>query len=56
MFVEVNLIQFLYHIIKLIQFLGVFIFAYMMGNINNLIEKLNDDHLEYIQNENENLD
>ncbi|KAL4468617.1 hypothetical protein ABPG74_005120 [Tetrahymena malaccensis] len=39
-----------------VQFLGVFIFAYMMGNINNLIEKLNDDHLEYIQNENENLD
>jgi hypothetical protein len=39
-----------------VEFLGVFIFAYMMGNVNNLIEKLNDDHLEYIQNENENLD
>ncbi|EGR27650.1 hypothetical protein IMG5_191890 [Ichthyophthirius multifiliis] len=39
-----------------VEFIGVFVFAYMMGNINNLIEKLNDDHVEYIQNENENLD
>lgn len=39
-----------------VEFLGVFVFAYMMGNINNLIERLDDDHAEYIQNENEELD
>lgn len=40
----------------LVQFLGVFVFAYMMGNINILVEKLDDDHLEYLEIENEKLD
>lgn len=39
-----------------VQFMGVFLFAYMMGNINQLIEKLDDDHNEYIENEAELLD
>lgn len=39
-----------------IEFMGVFLFAYMMGNINNLIEKLDDDHNEYLENELEKLD
>ncbi len=39
-----------------IEFLGVFLFAYMMGNINGLFEKLDDDHEEYIENEFEVLD
>jgi Ion channel len=39
-----------------VEFLGVFVFAYMMGNINILVEKLDDDHLEYLQIENEKLD
>jgi CRP-like cAMP-binding protein len=39
-----------------IEFMGVFLFAYMMGNINVLIEKLDDDHNEYIENEFEVLD
>ena len=39
-----------------IEFMGVFLFAYMMGNINGLIEKLDDDHNEYIENESELLD
>lgn len=39
-----------------IEFMGVFLFAYMMGNINSLIEKLDDDHDEYIENEFEVLD
>lgn len=40
----------------LVQFLGVFVFAYMMGNINMLVEKLDYNHLEYLQLENEKLD
>ena len=32
----------------IVEFLGVFVFAYMMGNINNLVEKLNVNHLEYL--------
>lgn len=40
----------------MIEFMGVFLFAYMMGNINNLIEKLDDDHNEYLENELEKLD
>ena len=40
----------------LIEFMGVFLFAYMMGNINNLIEKLDDDVDEYLQNELTKLD
>lgn len=40
----------------LIEFMGVFLFAYMMGNINNLIEKLDDDVDEYLENELEKLD
>lgn len=36
--------------------MGVFLFAYMMGNINNLIEKLDDDVDEYLENELEKLD
>jgi hypothetical protein len=39
-----------------VEFLGVFVFAYMMGNINILAEKLDDDHMEYLQNENELFD
>lgn len=39
-----------------IEFMGVFLFAYTMGNINNLIEKLDDDHNEYLENEVEQLD
>jgi hypothetical protein len=31
-----------------VEFLGVFVFAYMMGNIKILFEKLDDDHLEYL--------
>ena len=40
----------------MIEFMGVFLFAYMMGDINNLIEKLDDDHDEYLENELEKLD
>eukprot|EP01017_Pseudomicrothorax_dubius_P040668 TRINITY_DN639_c0_g1_i1.p1 TRINITY_DN639_c0_g1~~TRINITY_DN639_c0_g1_i1.p1 ORF type:complete len:723 (-),score=156.32 TRINITY_DN639_c0_g1_i1:1838-4006(-) len=39
-----------------IEFLGVFLFAYAMGNINNLVQKLDDDHIEIIENEQEQLD
>ena len=39
----------------LIEFMGVFLFAYLMGNINNLIEKLDDSHEEYVENETEPL-
>lgn len=39
-----------------IEFMGVFLFAYMMGNINGLVQKLDDDHEEYIENEMEVLD
>lgn len=34
----------------------MFVFAYLMGNINTLIEKLDDDPLEYLQDEEEKLD
>lgn len=34
----------------------MFLFAYMMGNINNLIEKLDNDHQEFIEEESELLD
>ena len=40
----------------MVEFLGVFVFAYMMGNINNLVEKLDDTHLEYLEIESELLD
>lgn len=40
----------------IIEFVGVFVFAYMMGNINGLVQKLDDDHEEYIENEMEVLD
>lgn len=36
--------------------MGVFLFAYMMGNINSLVEKLDDDHDEYVENEIEQLE
>jgi len=39
-----------------VEFIGVFIFAYMMSNINNLIQKLNDDHLEILEGKSEELD
>ena len=45
-----------YFFTMLIEFMGVFLFAYMMGNINNLIEKLDDDVEEYLENELEKLD
>ena len=34
----------------------MFLFAYMMSNINNLIEKLDDDHVEILENKSEELD
>jgi hypothetical protein len=33
----------------MVEFIGVFVFAYMMGNINMLVEKLDDNHLEYLE-------
>jgi len=40
----------------LVEFIGVFLFAYMMSNINSLIEKLDDDHVEILENKSEELD
>lgn len=39
-----------------IEFMGIFVFAYMMGNINNLVSHLNESHTRIIDEQKEELE
>ena len=39
-----------------IEFLGIFVFAYMMGNINNLISQVTESTTQIIDTQKEELD